>query len=257
MNPVPSPTHWEVAEASGIRDEPPYSHIDFVLVAHNEHGRLDELLRYVRPYFSRMIVAVQASTDNTEEIARRWADEVVLDDHHGYGDASMPLLQAQVRARWAFRVDADEFPMQELLTSLSCATWWAQHEGARGIWIPYSSLVEGMAYEQQHSHLRIWENDVPWPPLLHSRPNPEHQVLWQTGKIIHDKTLDEFVDGYLSYLRVGRDNAQWTEHNLSQLQGACRAAAERYGWSHVTQRPWWPEVVKEAFNGEDPALAGA
>jgi hypothetical protein len=96
---------------------------------------------------------------------------------------------------------------------------------------------------------------VPWPPLLHSRPNPDHQILWPTGYIDHSKSLDEFVDGYLSYLRIGRDNPSWTEHNLSQLQNVCRAAAGRYGWAHVTQRPWWPEVVAEAFNGEDPSAA--
>jgi hypothetical protein len=110
-----------------------------------------------------------------------------------------------------------------------------------------------MPYNDPHSHLRLWENGVVWPAFLHSRPHPDNNILWTTGFIDHSQSLDEFVEGYLSYLRIGRDNEGWTEHNLSQLQNATRAAAERYGWSHVTGRPWWPQVVAEAFNGEDPS----
>jgi Glycosyl transferase family 2 len=253
MNPTPSPPLDEVRALSGIDDVPPYTHITFVLVARNEEARLPALLAYVRPFFERMVVAVQTSHDGTEQIARDWADKILRDEPSGYGDSSMPLLQRNVESRWAIRLDADEWPSEDLLGSLSSATWWAQYKGASGIWIPYISSVEDMPYEQQHSHLRLWENDVRWPPLLHSRPNPVGNILWQTGHITHAKTLDEFVEGYLSYLRVGRDSPGWTEHNVSQLQNATRAAAERYGWSHVTERTWWPQVVEEAFNGEDPS----
>jgi hypothetical protein len=257
IDPRPAPTIIEVRRESGIIDDPPYSHITLVIVAHNEEARLPTLLERVRHHFTRVVIAVQRSSDSTEKIARKWADEVVLDEHHGFGDASMPKLMHKVRSRWAFRLDADEMPSPALLWTMSNATWWAEREGAQGIWIPYHSSVEGMVYEQEHSHLRLWETIVPWPPLLHSRPDPERQILWTTGRIDHTKTLDEFVDGYLSYLRVGRDNPSWTEHNLSQLQNVCRAAAARYGWSHVTQRPWWPEVVAEVFDGRDPsATAG-
>lgn len=255
MNPRPAPPVSDVRRLSQIVDEPPYTHITFVLVAHNEERRLGALLATVRPYFERMVVAVQRSSDRSGEIAQTYADHVVWDEHHGFGDASMPAIMRQVHSRWALRIDADEMPSIDLMMSLSSATWWAEHEGAGGVWIPYHSSVEGMPYEQQHSHLRLWSTRWGWPPLLHSRPNPEGQILWQTGFIDHHKTLDEFVDGYLSYLRVGRNNPGWTEHNLSQLQNVCLAAAERYGWSHVTERRWWPEVLKEAFNGEDPSLA--
>lgn len=255
MNPVPSPSLDEIRAISDIVDDPPYSHIDFVLVAKNETLRLPALLAHVRPYFDRMVVAVQRSSDDTEQIARKWANVIIRDFDHGYGDASMPTIQRHVKARWAFRVDADEWPSLRLLQSLSNATWWADHESAQGIWIPYRSSVEGMPYEQQHSHLRIWDNILPWPALLHSRPNPDSSILWREGFIDHAKSLDEFVEGYLSYLRIGRENTQWTEHNVSQLQNACRAAAERYGWSHVTERPWWPQVVAEAFGGQDPSAS--
>jgi glycosyltransferase involved in cell wall biosynthesis len=253
VNPVPSPSIGDVRALSGILDDPPYSHVDFVLVAKNESARLPALLARVRPYFERVVVAVQQSHDDTEQIARKWANVVIRDYDHGFGDASMPHLQRHVRARWAFRVDADEWPSSALLWSLSNATWWADHEHAQGIWIPYRSSVEDMPYNDPHSHLRLWENGVVWPAFLHSRPHPDNNILWTTGFIDHSKSLDEFVEGYLSYLRIGRDNEGWTEHNLSQLQNATRAAAERYGWSHVTGRPWWPQVVAEAFNGEDPS----
>jgi hypothetical protein len=110
IDPRPAPTIIEVRRESGIIDDPPYSHITLVIVAHNEEARLPALLERVRHHFTRVVIAVQRSSDSTEKIARKWADEVVLDEHHGFGDASMPKLMHKVRSRWAFRLDADEMP---------------------------------------------------------------------------------------------------------------------------------------------------
>lgn len=241
----------EIVAASGIPfpNGYPYSHIAFALVAWNEGGensRLDALLAHVRPYFSKIVVGVQQSDDDTLEIARRYADVVIEDIHHGYGDATFgPKLLPECRTPWTLKVDADEFPSNDLLESLSNATWWADHKAkTRGVWIPFHSSVEGREYTEQHAHLRLFHTSVGWPAALHSRPNIQDGVLWQTGYIRHDRTLDELVQDYLRYLGLSGTNQGWIAHNKLMIRSACEGTAEVKGWDFVMGHEWWPKAQK-------------
>ena len=226
-----------------------------VMVVCNEAHRLEALLQHVRPHFDHIVIGVQESTDSTREIVERYADVLVDDKRHGFGDASFPLVQRRVETDWAFRVDADEWPTDELLEALPSVLEAASaHDG---VWIPFRSWVEGVEWEVPHSHMRLWRNRLQWPPKLHSRPATKQEFQCRTGYILHTKTLDEHVRGYLDYLAVSGDNQSWIHHNLVMIAAACRGSAGAKGWDFVRSHEWWPVVAERVFHGEDPAIVEA
>lgn len=245
--PTPAPPHEEVVEASGIPypNGHPYEHITFTMVVWNDAERAEKLLKKVRPYFESLVVGVQESPDDTLAVASKYADVVVQDGHHGYGDATYgPLVLPRVRTWWAFKLDADEWPSDDLLGSLSNATYYADHvKHTQAVWIPFRSSVDGIEYEEQHSHLRLFHQSAGWPASLHSRPPIEDGILWSKGHIRHDRSLDEMVRDYLSYLEVGRGNTQHTEHNEMMIRSACGGTAAKKGWEYVKSHEWWPQVA--------------
>lgn len=242
--PIPNPT--------------PYDHVAACLVAWNEEDRLEPLLEYLRPFFSTLGVAVQKSTDRTFDIAARYADVLVTDDHRGFGDASFgPRLLPEIKHRWTLKVDCDEWPSQLLLESLSSATWYADKIGADGVWVPFKSSVEGIEYEEQHSHLRLFHTRLGWPGFLHSRPNATSMTLWDVGYVRHDRSLDEMMQDYLRYWKVGLGNPGWDAHNRLMMYHACKGTAEVKGWDMVMAHSWWPEVEAIAFNEDRPWLASS
>jgi hypothetical protein len=237
----------EIVSQSGISfpNGAPYTHISFVMVVWNDQGRASRLLARIRPYFEQVVIGVQQSPDDTLEVASFYADVLVEDAHHGYGDATFgPKLLPRVRTPWTLKLDADEWPSDDLLDSLSNATWYADHVAhTRGVWIPFRSAVDGIEYEEQHSHLRLFHTSAGWPATLHSRPPIEDGILWSSGYIRHDRSLDELVRDYMSYLRVGEGNSQWTEHNRAMIRSACIGTADKKGWEYVMGYEWWPQVA--------------
>lgn len=245
----------EIVARSGIThpNAIPYMHITFALVAWNEAERLPALLEHVRPHFARVVVGVQKSDDDTLEIARTWADVVVEDLHHGFGDATFgPKVLPEVRTPWTLKLDADEWPSDDLLSSLSNATWYADHAArTAGVWIPFRSSVDGIEYNEQHAHLRLFHTKRGWPGVLHSRPPIEDGILWHTGHIRHDRTLDELVRDYLRYLEKSGTNAGWIAHNKMMIRSACHGTAQVKGWDYVMSFPWWNDA-KKVFGLDTP-----
>lgn len=244
--PTLAPAIAEVEARSGIPypNGTPFTHIGFAIVVWNDAERLDRLLAKVRAVFTNIYVGVQKSDDASLAVAREWANVVVEDEHRGYGDATFgPRLLPKVRTPWVLKLDADEWPSDDLLSSLSNATWYADHVArTTGVWIPFRSSVDGLEYEEQHSHLRLFHAAVGWPGLLHSRPPIHDGILWQNGYIRHDRSLDELVLDYLRYLKIGKDNPQWTAHNEMMIRSACISTAEAKGWDYVKGFAWWPQV---------------
>jgi hypothetical protein len=222
------------------------------MVVCNEAHRLEPLLRHLRPHFDTIIIGVQESTDGTESIVDDYADVVVADKRSGYGDSTVVKLQRRVNGRWCFRVDADEWPTDDLLERLPAAVEYAETHNLQGLWLPFRSWIEDVEWKVPHSHLRLWRNNILWPPALHSRPMTENTQVWHTGFIEHRKSLSEHITGYLGYWDAGRGNVGWETHNAVMMEAACRGSAERYGWGFVQSFDWWPEVRRIAFHDKDP-----
>ena len=233
----------------------PYSDITFAIVVWNDAERLKPLLQHVRPYFERLAVVVQESSDDSLDVALEHADIVMKDRHHGFGDASFgPLLLPQIQSTWTFKVDADEWPTEELLEYLGEYVKMADEKGTKGVWIPFRSWVDGNEWDEQHAHLRLFHTSAGWPGMLHSRPPINDGFVGEVGHILHKRSLDEMMRDYLEYYRIGMNNPGWVDHNRAMMKGACEGAASRKGWAYVRSFDWWPEVRKAAFGGKDPEL---
>lgn len=227
-----------------------YDNITATLVLHNEEPRAERLLATLRPHFATMIVGVQRSTDRTREIAAAFADVVVDDELHGFGDATFgPRVLPRVVTEWSFKVDGDEMPTDTLLANLGGAVAVAEAERRDGVWVPFRSWVDDIEWTEHHEHLRLFRTKIGWPGTLHSRPmtdNTNHLSMDQ-GWIEHRKSLDEHVRGYLIYLAKSGDHAGWINHNKDMIWHACAGTAEVKGWDYVKAHPWWPEVEAVVF----------
>jgi hypothetical protein len=245
----------EIMQMSGIPypNPQPYTHITMACVVWQDRERMQKLLEYVRPYFAKLAIGVQRSTDGTLEMVQSIADVVVVDEHRGFGDATFgPNVLPKVKSEWTLKIDADEWPSEDLLNSLSHATWAAEHHGVDAIWIPFISSVDGRTWDQEHAHLRLFRTRFGWPGTLHSRPPIWEAILWRRGTFTHSRTLDEMVQDYLRYYEVGINSRQWREHNVMMMRANCEGIAETKGWPYIKGFAWWPQVLKIAFSGVDP-----
>lgn len=255
MNPFPAHPLEDIVEWSGIPvpNPHPYSHISAAIVVWNDPERLEALLKHIRPWFEQICVGVQSGTipDPTWEVANALADRTVINPVAGFGDATFgPNVLPLVTSRWTLKLDADEWPTEELLGSLSSATWVAEHGDEKpydGVWIPFRSWVDGIEYEEQHAHLRLFHTRLGWPAMLHSTPPARRNMLWHTGHVLHPRSLDEMMQDYLRYWAKGRGNAGWDAHNRAMMFNACAGTAAQKGWDYVRSFEWWPQVEAIAF----------
>lgn len=214
------------------------------------------LLKLAQKWFSSCVIGVQESTDRTLEIAEamvRDSDLLVMEPHHGHGDASMHRLIRAARTPWVFVVALDERPNKALLESIGSAVALGDQEGTDAYWILFTHWTEGIrAADTQSGHLRLFRRELGWPKTMHSRPSGNQERFWPYGRITHRRSLDEMMQDYLRIYDLGRGNKGWEAHNRLMMHDACEAVAARYGWDRVTAHEWWPRVRDLAFAGKEP-----
>jgi hypothetical protein len=233
----------------------PCSDCTAVSVIWNEEARIGRLLSRLQAHFRHVVVCVQASSDRSFEIARNMAreeDVVIQDEHRGFAEASAHVVAPAVRTAWAFVVSADEWPSDDLLNSVRTIVEYADRHGYQGVWVAFRSTIEGIPFEEQRGHLRIFRRELGWPPAMHTRPNAPRSLWCPRGHIDHDRSLDEMVGDYLRYLELGRGNLLWERHNTLMIRNACTTIAARSGWEYVMAHGWWPRVWEVAFSQPFP-----
>ena len=242
-------------------DEPgqvPYTDVTFCGVYWNDADRVGRLLERMRPWFANVLVGVQASPDSTLEVCRRFADGVIEDAHRGYCEPTLSRVVASVRTEWCFVVSADEMPDRDLLDSFQAMVDHAAGDSTiDGYWIRFISSIDAVEYpSESDNHLRFFRTRLGWPITMHSRPDAAHAEFWTTGRIRHDRSLDEMIRDYLRYFELGRGDAGWEAHNRLMIHDACAATARHKGWPYVRAFDWWPEAATVAFIGESPWATG-
>jgi len=241
---------------SDLHPRAPWKDVTFAGGVWSCEERLEKLLTYVRPWFRNIVVAVQESDDRTLEVARDIADLVLEDKWHGRGDPSINLAVTNISTRYAFVVADDEWPSEDLLNSFQDLVTEMRRTGREGAWIKFESWIDGYDFTKGDQHLRFWDKSAAgWPSEPHARPMIDNTLLWGTGFIKHDRTLDEMMLDYVRRYEMGLENPGWSPtvqpHNQRMMHSATRAIAEKRGWDYVKAFEWWPKVREYAWDGEE------
>lgn len=223
-----------------------------VSVLWEEEPRVERLLTLLTAHFPFVTVVVQEGSDATYAIAERILrplDMLLADKHRGAGDFSMPLALQHVGTPWSFVISGDELPSSELLSSLPQAVAAMEQQGNGGAFIEFQETIEGLPFLEHGRHVRLFRTEGGWEARLHSAAPHTNTILWGTGYIAHDRSLDEIAYDYLRYLTIAeRDNdAGLLRVNRNMLFRACKLVAEAKGWRFVKRYEWWPEVEARVF----------
>ncbi len=89
-----------------------------VLVAKNAAATIEKAIRAVRFCDEIVVIVDQESTDETEAIARRFADHVAICPWMGYGPTKRAAIDL-ARGRWILIIDSDEEVSPELAVAIS------------------------------------------------------------------------------------------------------------------------------------------
>ena len=235
---------------------PRWTDVTFCGVYWNDPVRVSALLHAVRPWFSNLVVGVQTDdpeNDATLAACRARADVVVTEPVAGHCEPTINKVLANVPTDWAFLVSADEEPSLNLLNAFQRILDHAAETKTDGYWIRMISSIEDIPYpSESDNHLRVFRKELGWPNTLHSRPPAKREFFWDPEDVLyHKRSLDEMMQDYLRYFRIGRGNPGWDAHNRLMMHDACEATARHYGWAFVSGFPWWPEVRDIAFGGQE------
>lgn len=234
----------------------PWKDVAFAGAYWNCEERLDALLSYVRPWFSRIVTVVQESPDNTLAVAKKYADVVIQEPWHGRGDPSIHTAVYSAEKRWCFVISDDERPSEDLLYSFQNLANQLKAENRDGAWVRFRSSIDGFDFSRdQDFHLRFFNPTLGWPKEPHSRPPTENTLHWDVGYVQHDRSLDEMMQDYLRRYDLTAEHPEWVQQqaaNVRMMLTAPRAIAEKRGWDYVKSFEWWPRVRDISFDGVDP-----
>lgn len=228
--------------------------ITAVSILWEEEARAERLITTLTSHFDHVVVVVQKGSDATAAIAARLltrpTDRFVEDEWRGAGDYSAQLALDNVTTPWTFLVSGDELPSTELLASLPSAVRIMEQQMKDGAFLEFKETIEGLPYLEHGRHVRLFRTEGGWEPRMHSAAPHGNNIVWATGYIAHDRSLDEVAHDYLRYLTIAeRDkDAGLLQVNRTMLYRACSLVAASMGWQWVWAHDWWPEVERRVFN---------
>jgi hypothetical protein len=199
------------------------------------------------------VVGVHQSDDNTLEVAQKYADVVLQDQHHGRGDPTIHLAAKRVQTKYSFVISDDEWPDEELLNSFQDLVGELRSKKKQGAWVKFNSFIDGFDFTRDDHHLRFWESHIDWPGTPHARPMTSSTIRWDVGQVAHTRSLDEMMRDYIRRYDVS-NNPGWEgiqAHNIRMMEQATKKIAERKGWEYVKSYDWWPRIRDLAWNGEE------
>lgn len=95
--------------------------ITVVILTYNESIHIARCIMSVRSFASRVVVVDSESTDDTRQIARALGADVYVNPWPGNQAAQFnwALDNTDISTKWIFRLDADEYPTDELINELN------------------------------------------------------------------------------------------------------------------------------------------
>lgn len=197
-------------------------HKSLIIIARNEEYRLNLLLPLMRPLFEEIIIVDQESSDDTVNIAKRYANIVVTDKATGYADSSLGLAHSLVTTNCIVRIDSDEiitnrllFDIRQYMTpdvkGLVCSRAYIELfepiklEQLKKC-MEYGDNIDGIHHQSEPNQYRVYrKNCVSINQSLHGGTSPNHGdkivFLFYNG-IIHPKNITEWSIDHARYRAV-------------------------------------------------------
>lgn len=186
-----------------------------IILTFNEEIHIERCIRSVKPFASQIVVVDSESTDSTRQIAESLGADVYVNHWPGNQAAQFnwALDNINILTKWIFRLDADEYPTDELVCELN-SRLPNMDKDVSAIMLPLKNIWMGCPLKHGGSKisiLRIFRTGL---GRYESRMMDEHIEI-SSGKIIEFE--HPFADDNLNNLNW------WTTKHIGY---ATREAAE-------------------------------
>jgi len=194
-----------------------------------------------------LVIVDSGSSDNTAEIARRYADKYVLEPWRGYTEQKK-FGTTLCQNDWVFSLVGDEECSEELAAQIGTLTD-RDFERLDVVFVKRRNFVMGR-------HVRAWDPD--WQSRLIHR----HRCRWADAAL-HDARLPSHpsrgrrLKGWIYHKRVGQQSfsdyfsGARSDSRLSMLAEEMYRKEKRCRWTHLVLRPIWAFVkfylIKRGF----------
>jgi len=214
--------------------------LSVTLIARNEEDRLPDALASVAFADERIVVVDAASTDRTEEVARKAGARVLVRPFDGFG-RQKNAASAIASNRWILSIDADEIVSPKLALEIRACLAAAASETS-----PPAAFRVPIRLEFLGRELHFGRDTVVRPARLYDRTrsrftdDPVHEKILATGPV---ESLEESV-----LHRSYRDLAHYLEKldRYTTLAAEAKWASGKAGGSFLPARVLW-EFFDRAF----------
>jgi glycosyltransferase involved in cell wall biosynthesis len=214
--------------------------LSVTLIARNEEDRLPDALASVAFADERIVVVDAASTDRTEEVARKAGARVLVRPFDGFG-RQKNAASAIASNRWILSIDADEIVSPKLALEIRACLAAAASETS-----PPAAFRVPIRLEFLGRELHFGRDTVVRPARLYDRTrsrftdDPVHEKILATGPV---ESLEESV-----LHRSYRDLAHYLEKldRYTTLAAEAKWASGKTGGSFLPARVLW-EFFDRAF----------
>lgn len=206
--------------------------ISIVICCANSEATLDAACRSSR-WAEELIVVDSGSTDETPQIARRYADQYVVEPWRGYSEQKQFAVEL-ARNAWVLILDGDEECSPQLAGQLQALT---VEELSRYdlLTVPRKNYIFGR-------YVRAW-----WPDRQ-TRVIHRHRITWSDealhdGRLPSDPSRVRHLDGWLEHKRVGPSGfgdyfcGKRMDERLMMVARQMHERGKRATWFDLALRP--------------------
>lgn len=168
-----------------------------VMVVQNEAHRLEPMLAWHRPLFLDIAIVVQASDDDTDAIAARYANTLLRHPRYGYCEASRGAASRAARYDVQVVLDADEQLSLPFVAALP-GLLQMLHAGVPGFRLPRRTWLDGrLEHDGEGQHRLVHRRNAVFLDEIHTEPQSRAPwtaiSTWHDVAIEHGKTLSEVL----------------------------------------------------------------
>jgi len=203
--------------------------VSAVLIVKNEQEKILACLESIKGIGEIIIVVDEESSDDTEEISRKYADIVVRHKWEGYS-AQKNFANSLATKDWILSIDADERVSPQLKAELE--TVFHENDGSiNGYWVPHLDFMFG-----------AWIYHGGWTPQYHLRLFHRTRTQWSGD--VHEFPVVEGQTARLKYplLHFSHDSMEKFLGKLNHYTSIEGQRFDSFGWLQISKMIFLPPI---------------